>query len=173
MGLYIHHSRVMAEKQGREPTRCYRCQEYGHMAAKCTGIERCARCGGGHAGKGCTNQLRCIPCGLEGHASYSRKCPIFHRKCEEMAARLPKNRMLYYPMEEKWTHWGAPGGMVPYGQQMHLAATRQGTSSQLLFRTSMSLESLGAPPGSLELEEGYSPLRIPSPPKELRPFPLI
>ena len=55
MGLYIHYSRVIAEKQGREPTCCYRCQKYGHMTAKCIGIERCARYSGGHTGKGYAN----------------------------------------------------------------------------------------------------------------------
>ncbi|KNZ79696.1 hypothetical protein J132_08855 [Termitomyces sp. J132] len=132
MRLYIHHTRVMAEKQGREPMRCYRCQGYGHVATACMKPEQCARCGEDHPSKGCTNPPCCIPCGLIGHPSYSRKCAIFQKMCMEMNTWLPENTMPYYPMSEKWTHWGAPEGAIPYGKQQPQSMSQ--LAGQLTFR---------------------------------------
>ena len=45
-----------------------------------------------------------MSCGIEGHASWSRLCPVFVQKCEEMNGRLTENNMPYFPTDEPWTH---------------------------------------------------------------------
>ena len=45
-----------------------------------------------------------MSCNVEGHASWDRLCPTFIHKCDELNDRLSENNMLYYPMNEPWTH---------------------------------------------------------------------
>ena len=45
---------------------------------------------------------------MEGHASWSRFCPVFIRKCDEMNGRLMENVMPYFPTDEPWMHTMKP-----------------------------------------------------------------
>ena len=44
--------------KGRTPIRCYKCQNFGHVAALCSGETRCVRCSGVHV-DACKDQLKC------------------------------------------------------------------------------------------------------------------
>lgn len=63
--------------------RCYRCQEFGHIAAQCKGEDRgqqCFRCRRtGHMAKECTAGAAdmCHDCHEAGHRSGSMRCPKF------------------------------------------------------------------------------------------------
>ena len=49
------------------PVRCFRCQDFGHMARLCKREKRCGQCGGvGHELRECREQPKCCHCG-EGH----------------------------------------------------------------------------------------------------------
>jgi len=54
-----------------QPKRCFRCHEYGHIAAKCTSKEDlngvCFKCGeAGHEAKTCKNPAKCCLCTKHG-----------------------------------------------------------------------------------------------------------
>jgi hypothetical protein len=62
------------------PQRCYRCWETGHKAADCKGEDRSARCfqchKTGHKADNCTSKENCGVCGVEGHRTNTRRCPL-------------------------------------------------------------------------------------------------
>ena len=68
------------------PTRCFNCQEFGHIAALCKKEERCEKCAENHKGK-CVNSFRCVNCG-GGHPASSLSCPAF----TDIKERLLKRR---------------------------------------------------------------------------------
>jgi hypothetical protein len=77
-----------------KPLRCYRCQEAGHVGAKCDrGVDRsnwCHRCGKpDHKARECTNEAHCVICAAAGK-------PAAHRKggkgCQSMNAHNNKPR---------------------------------------------------------------------------------
>ena len=55
------------------PLRCYRCQDYGHGANKCTRPERCSRCGQNHANQNCNEEPSCVHC-QQNHETSDRTC---------------------------------------------------------------------------------------------------
>ena len=73
-----------------EPTRCFRCQRFGHVASSCRGSERCGKCSVvGHSAASCeATKLKCLGCGDE-HESWSRSCPKFKAEKEKLRNRTP------------------------------------------------------------------------------------
>lgn len=75
------------------PTRCLRCNDFGHMAAKCEKDVACGHCAGAHRSRECKteNDRKCVNCRRSGaddaHDSYSRDCPAYRRALE-----LARNR---------------------------------------------------------------------------------
>jgi hypothetical protein len=62
------------------PAKCFRCQEFGHLAADCKSAvekkEACYRCGGpGHFARNCKEEApKCYSCGESGHLARSMRC---------------------------------------------------------------------------------------------------
>ena len=105
--LVICQKRVYAEKCKKEPNRCLKCHGWGHMSYDCQQpFSVCGTCAGRHRIPNCNNcdRTRCVSCGVEGHASWDRRCPAFLSKCHEMDARMTKNQMPHYPTGDPWTH---------------------------------------------------------------------
>ena len=77
-----------------QPYQCYKCQEYGHSAAKCQNKQACPKCGGNHSYKDCQSEetkcKNCVKRGLEDtkHRTFDgRKCAIYN----EEIARIKDN----------------------------------------------------------------------------------
>uniref|UniRef100_A0A1Y1N116 CCHC-type domain-containing protein n=1 Tax=Photinus pyralis TaxID=7054 RepID=A0A1Y1N116_PHOPY len=85
VGLTSCRVRVLAEQ-----ARCIRCWEVGHIAAKCTGVDRsrmCFKCGkAGHQVRECAGENECFVCeGVQpgtgkGHRAYTTGCPHDKRR---------------------------------------------------------------------------------------------
>jgi hypothetical protein len=105
-GLSICHKRVYPKKLKREPIRCLKCQGFGHIASACSiQMDICGTCLGSHKTTDCSAFCMqcCASCQTDDHASWSRKCPTFVRKCDELDQRSPENVMPYFPTSEPWT----------------------------------------------------------------------
>ena len=85
-GLVICQKCVYAEKCKKETTHCLKCQGWGHLSYDCKLTQdTCGTCAGWHRMANCTlgSWPRCVSCGIEGHMSWSRSCPVFIQKCEK------------------------------------------------------------------------------------------
>ena len=80
-GLFWNYERMDTEihQSSHRIMQCYRCQQYGHIAAKCSQPKDiCSHCAGHHKVKECTSareDTRCACCGRK-HPSWSNQCPV-------------------------------------------------------------------------------------------------
>ena len=105
-GLLICGTKVWPKKQKSEPIQCMKCRNWGHFASECPSkVDVCGTCGDAHRTTSCQsrNKLRCTSCNSDSHASWSRDCPEFNRRCSLYDERNPENAMPYFPMEHDWS----------------------------------------------------------------------
>jgi hypothetical protein len=104
-GLIICNKKCHVERIKKEPLRCLKCQGWNHMAKDCLEINRCSNCAENHRTINCLEprKKRCVSCKSEEHASWSRGCPAFLKKVDELNARSPDNLLPYYPTADPWT----------------------------------------------------------------------
>ena len=79
------------------PLKCYKCWEYGHLAIKCTGVDRaknCAKCGEvGHKIAACSRPPQCTLCHerdstmKSAHIAGSSRCPVYQKALQEFRAK--------------------------------------------------------------------------------------
>ena len=56
--------------------RCFRCQQFGHKAAKCSNEPKCYKCGESHEyNRDCANVVKCANCNGQ-HMAGSPECPV-------------------------------------------------------------------------------------------------
>ena len=105
-GAYVFNKRVVPRRPHKEPIRCLRCHKFGHERRNCNyESSYCGKCTRKHETDECSappNEHKCINC-LGSHPSYSRECPKFWEKCQQMDQRCPENGLAYYPTDEPWT----------------------------------------------------------------------
>jgi hypothetical protein len=105
-GLYICGTKVRPIKQKIEPIQCMKCRRWGHFASECSSeSDVCGSCGENHRTSLCQNKgkTHCVSCGNDTHASWSRDCPEFIRRCQIIDERNPENAMPYFPTEHDWS----------------------------------------------------------------------
>ena len=105
-GIYINRENLRAHKDKKEPLRCLKCQNWGHVARTCKATnDTCGTCADNHRSSACPSEKPsfCVSCNSTDHPSSSRKCPEFIRRCNDLNARTPENVMPYFPTEEEWT----------------------------------------------------------------------
>lgn len=74
----------------RTVIQCFKCQQFGHTAQKCTNETRCLKCGVDHESKSCSSAtLYCANC-RGNHAACSRSCPNLKKVEEERISRAWK-----------------------------------------------------------------------------------
>jgi hypothetical protein len=108
-GLYICNRRCQVERVKREPTRCLKCQGWNHFAKECMEEkDTCGNCAKEHRTSDCPTPLskRCVSCKTDDHASWSRECPTFIRKQDDLNNRNPENTLQFIPTSDPWT-WTA------------------------------------------------------------------
>jgi hypothetical protein len=159
-GLHIRQKRIEAEKLRKEPLRCSICQKHNHIARSCkVKTNVCGTCGHAHRTAKCdgTYGNYCMPCRLEGHTSWSRDCPTFEAKCNEMNARIQENTMPYFPTDELWTQaiepraqpqTEKPARQKGRGLPPHLAFRPPGTLRQSTLQMGSWAEDPPHPPPS-------------------------
>ncbi|KAG2739061.1 hypothetical protein P692DRAFT_201680119, partial [Suillus brevipes Sb2] len=105
-GLCVANERISVRKDKKEPMRCAKCQKYNHIAKNCSSeVDICGTCGDNHRTSSCISYrtTKCINCRSQQHTSWSRSCPEFNRRCQEIDEKYPENRMPYFPTENVWT----------------------------------------------------------------------
>lgn len=83
-GICIESERIEVKKDRKEPVRCVKCQKFGHIACSCLSLnDTCGTCRDQHGTTACNafRTTRCISCNSNQHASWSRACPEFKRRC--------------------------------------------------------------------------------------------
>ena len=81
----------------REPTKCYKCNAYGHIALNCLNKAKCPRCLGEHSLKECPNkgvEMHCASCNSMSHHTGQAVCP--QRKIEKEAILLKTTKHKSY-----------------------------------------------------------------------------
>lgn len=93
IGVTICNKLCRAERVKKEPLRCMKCQGWNHMAKECIQkVDKCSNCAGDHKSDECRSRsTRCVSCRTDDHSSWSRECPVFLRKSEELSERHPEN----------------------------------------------------------------------------------
>jgi len=85
--VYIGLTRYRVSLYVPTPTRCDKCQRFGHCADQCTSVQlRCSRCGKNHEFKDCTaekERAKCANCG-ENHSSAYRGCKKYREVKESL-----------------------------------------------------------------------------------------
>jgi hypothetical protein len=116
--IRIGHKVVNVQKETKEPTRCNKCQTYGHFAADCKAQKDvCGNCGGEHRTATCNQEeWWCTPCAVATHPSTSRRCPQFTRRLAILNTRNPEFALPYYQTSEEWT-WEQPPPPKPLPRQ--------------------------------------------------------
>jgi len=106
-GLHICQRRLRVVKRKKEPLRCMKCHQWNHVAWECIApVDICGTCrGNDHWTKDCTNRemRHCVSCNTDDHVSWSRSCPTFLKKCDEMDRRTPENSLPFYLASDPWT----------------------------------------------------------------------
>jgi hypothetical protein len=108
-GLNICSRRCHVERVKREPIRCLKCQGWNHFARECLeNKDTCGNCTKEHRTSECTTPLTkcCMSCKMEGHTSWSRECPTFNRKLNDLNDRNLENTLQFIPTADPWT-WKA------------------------------------------------------------------
>jgi hypothetical protein len=114
-GLTVCNRRCRVERTKCEPTRCLKCQGWNHIAKDCIEDQsKCANCAGNHRTDSCIiGEKRCVSCKSEDHASWSRNCPTFLRRCDEFNIRNPDNSLQFFPTSDSWTWTATEKGTTP------------------------------------------------------------
>lgn len=98
-----------------EVTRCFRCQGYGHTAAKCLNEESCARCAGFHDTRTCPlanlppnvtpEPRKCANCKRINldytHSVENPKCPVYRRALDRNIQRVNPLMNLSIAVEDR------------------------------------------------------------------------
>lgn len=112
-GLFICHKKVWLEKCKREPTRCLKCQGWGHLASDCKIKHNiCGTCGKRHHMADCNNHTAkhyCASCNMNTPTrGWDWSCPDFIWCCEEIYQKYAENAMPFFVTKKPWMQVSLP-----------------------------------------------------------------
>ena len=95
------------EKIKCKPIQCLKCQGWNHFTKDCIKEkDTCGNCAENHRTNKCTIATRkCHSCKTTDHASWSRMCPMYMKKTEDLNTRNLDNLLQLYPTSDSWTCW--------------------------------------------------------------------
>ena len=77
------------------PTRCLRCQRFGHTSKICFSLPRCAKCGEDHSSLECDKtEFHCVNC-KNNHPAYDPLCPSFLTRQRKGIERRQKETKVF------------------------------------------------------------------------------
>ena len=80
--IFIGPYRIKVDHYVPNPTRCFKCQNFGHGKSSCRGTEKCVRCSvEGHSNFECGGAIKCANCGLD-HLANSRDGALYKKEME-------------------------------------------------------------------------------------------
>ena len=143
-GIYISQEKLHPRKDKREPVRCVRCQQWGHVAKDCKAAQdTCGTCGKNHRTNECNSYKThyCVSCKSDNHASWDRNCPEFENRCAGIDAKLPENSMPYFPTDETWTQVMLPPKPAPYRKPPTQSPPNANQTRPALRQTNIQFET--------------------------------
>ena len=80
-GVKLGYMMYKTEANRAPPMQCFKCKEFGHIAADCNNNERCEKCSRDkHQGE-CESEITCINC-KQSHNAYNRRCSVYQNAKE-------------------------------------------------------------------------------------------
>ncbi|KAJ3792547.1 hypothetical protein GGU11DRAFT_693290 [Lentinula aff. detonsa] len=111
-GMVVDHKMVSVRREEKDPQRCMKCQQYGHIARECkSNTDVCGRCEGAHPTQTCSTKpenFYCTVCKTKGHVAADRTCPTLLRRLRERQQRDPTKGFRYFVTEDEDT-WDKNG----------------------------------------------------------------
>ena len=125
-GLHFELTYLWLRKDKKEPTRCLKCQRWGHLAKDCKETkDTCSTCGKEHRTSLCRSYqtFYCATCQTDRHASSNRDCPEYVKRQAALDMKTLENAMPYFLTEAHWTQ--AP---LPPRQKTPIVTTKAPTN---------------------------------------------
>ena len=89
--IYLGPYRIKVDAYVPSPTRCFKCQKFGHGRSSCKGTEKCVKCSeGGHSSFDCEGEVKCSNCGLN-HMANSKNCEYYIKEMKIQKLKTEKN----------------------------------------------------------------------------------
>ena len=107
-----------------EPVRCYKCQRFNHLQARCEHSARCGVCSGPHPTEDCIGRhkanepttAKCPNCGKKHHA-WNPQCPERLRRMRRPPQRQQHHQQHQRGGPQHQRRWEPPRGQQQRGQQ--------------------------------------------------------
>ena len=86
-GLFIdsiYYKTIPFVQNGIQIVRCFKCQKFGHISAKCQSAEKCGHCSENHLFRDCPNknqESKCANCNLKHPANYIQ-CDVYIKQLQ-------------------------------------------------------------------------------------------
>ena len=71
-------------QNGLQIVRCFKCQKFGHISAKCQSAEKCGHCSENHLIRDCPNknqESKCANCNLKHPTKYTQ-CDVCNKQLQ-------------------------------------------------------------------------------------------
>lgn len=97
--ITIGYSNIQITAFVPNPTRCFKCQRFGHVSNSCKSEKKiCVNCGMEEhveEGEKCANRAKCVNCESTEHNSMSRDCPefMYRKKIEDIKVHEEKSHV--------------------------------------------------------------------------------